>query len=165
MTRATPDRAAALLKEAGAAPDVFVALEAALREVVGHKLFTVMAIDWDAGEAARIYSNAPEAYPVKGRKPLGDMTDWGAHVLEGRNAWIGRTAEDIRGAFFDHETIAALGCAACINVPAVDGERVLGTLNLLHEAGWYDDADAPRVAPFAALALPKLRAFASAREG
>jgi len=160
MTRADPDRAAALLDEAAGSADLYPALEAALQEVVGHKLFTVMAIDWDAGEAARVFSNQPEAYPVKGRKPLGAMTDWGAHVLEGRQAWIGRNAEDIRGAFFDHETIASLGCASCLNVPAIDDGRVIGTLNLLHEADWYEDADADRAAPFAALALPRLRAFA-----
>ena len=165
MTRAAPERAEALLKEVAAAPDLSAALDGALKEVVGHRLFTLMAIDWDKGEAARTYSSNPEAYPVKGRKPLGAMTAWGAHVLEGKQAWIGRDAGDIRGAFFDHETIAALGCASCLNVPVIDQGRVIGTANLLHEAHWYDPADVDRVTPFAALLLPSFRRFAETAGG
>ena len=160
MNRAPPARAAALLESVFAATDLHAALDAALAEVVGHKLFTLMVIDWGKEEAARIYSNRPEEYPVKGRKPLGALTGWGKHVLEGRQHWIGHNADDIRWAFFDHEIIAGLSCASCLNVPVIDGGRVLGTVNLLHEAGWYDEADVARVAPFAEKLLPGFRAFA-----
>jgi len=41
-----------------------------------------------------------------------------------------------------------------LNVPVVWNERTLGTINLLHEAGWYDERDLPAAIAFAALAVP-----------
>lgn len=165
MTAATDD--AALLARCQTAPDLFPALQDAMQQVLGHKLFTLMAIDWDRGEAARIYTSHPVEYPVGGRKPLGGMTDWGRVVLENRQPWIARTAEDIRWAFFDHALIAELGCQSCLNVPVADpdapgGPRVIGTMNLLHVAHHYDQDGATRAAPFAALLRDPFRAWARA---
>jgi hypothetical protein len=156
-----------LLADCRAAPDLFPALDKALDRLIGHKLFTLMAIDWPRGEAARIYTNAPDDYPVGGRKPLGALTDWGKTVLEGRQPWIAYTADDIRGAFFDHELIAALGCASCLNVPVIDpeapdGPRVIGTVNLLHEAGHFQPVHADMAAPFAELLVQPYREWALA---
>ena len=46
-------------------------------------------------------------------------------------------AAGIRVAFEDADKILGLGLGAVINVPVKDGERVLGTLNFLREAGGY----------------------------
>ena len=143
-----------------AAPDLYPALQQAMAATLGHRLFTLMAIDWARGEAARIYSSHPVEYPVGGRKPLGNMTDWGRVVLENRQPWIGRTAEDLRWAFFDHALIASLGCESCVNLPVIDGDRVIGTMNLLDKAHHYDAAAAARAAPFAALLVGPFRAWA-----
>lgn len=137
-----------------------------LADKIGWKLFTLMAIDWEAGEAARIYTSHPQDYPVGGRKPLGDMTDWGRIVLEQQQPWIARDMDDIRGAFFDHALIEALGCASCLNVPVVDpdapqGREVIGTVNLLDEAGHFTPAHIEAVRPYAALLVPSYRAWAS----
>ena len=145
-----------LLAACRTAPDLYLALDHALDRLIGHKLFTLMEIDWRQGEAARIYSNKPAEYPVGGRKPLGALTEWGKVVLEGRKPWIAHTAEDIRGAFFDHDLIARLGCASCLSVPVIDAEapdgpRVIGTINLLHESGHYEEKHAVMAAPFAEL--------------
>jgi hypothetical protein len=158
---------AALLERCRTAPDLYPTLRDALGEAIGHKLFTLMAIDHARGEAARIFTSHPVEYPVGGRKPLGRMTFWGETVLVQRKPWIGYTAEDIAQAFFDHETIAALGCASCLNVPVIDeeapgGPRVIGTINLLHDAGWYAPEHAERAAPFAALLVAPYRAWAEA---
>jgi len=155
-----------LLAECRAAPEVFPALDDALDQLIGHKLFTLMAIDWPRGEAARIYTNMPDAYPVGGRKPLGALTEWGKTVLEDCQPWIAYTAEDIRSAFFDHELIAQLGCASCLNVPVIDPEstgsaRVIGTVNLLHEAGHYSEQHADEAAPFADLLVQPYRDWAA----
>ena len=91
-----------------------------------------------------------------GRKPL-NPTFWSRHVLEQRRPYVGRSADDIRAVFFDHELIASLGCASVLNVPVVWDTRVLGTINLLHEAEWYDDGDATLGLAFAALAVPTFR--------
>lgn len=154
-----------LLEKTRAAPDLYPAIQSALAEEVGHKLFTLMAIDHDRGEAARIYTSHPDEYPVGGRKPLGALTEWGRIVLEGRKPWIGYDADDIAGAFFDHDLIARLGCAACLNMPVIDegtegGPRVIGTVNLLHEARWYGRQHVPIVAPYAELLVQPFRDWA-----
>lgn len=156
-----------LLAECEAAPDLYPALEKALGQLIGHKLFTLMAIDWPREEAARIYTNMPDDYPVGGRKPLGALTDWGKIVLEGRQPWIARTAEDIRGAFFDHELIAQLGCESCLNVPVIDteaqgGPRVIGTMNMLDKEEHYNEEHAILAAPFADLLVQPYRDWANA---
>lgn len=137
----------------------------ALRGLVGWRLYTVMALDRARGEAARLHTSAPEAYPVGGRKPLGTLTWWGAHVIEGRRHWIGRDAGDIARAFPDHEAIAALGCASCLNLPVVEDGAVLGTVNLLHEAGWYEERHAALAAPVAARLAGTLRRWVEASGG
>ena len=156
-----------MLETCRTAPDLYGALDRALARLIGHKLFTLMAIDWPRGEAARIYTNMPDDYPIGGRKPLGALTAWGKIVLDGRQPWIARTAEDIRGAFFDHELIAALGCASCLNVPVIDteapdGPRVIGTVNMLHEEDHYRAEHAVVAAPFAELLVQPYRDWATA---
>ncbi|MCU0906342.1 MAG: GAF domain-containing protein [Rhodobacteraceae bacterium] len=158
---------AALLARVAAAPDLYPAMQAATAELVGHRLFTLMAIDHARGEAARIYTSHPAEYPVGGRKPLGNMTDWGRIVIEGQQPWIARTMDDIRFAFFDHALIESLGCASCLNMPVVDpdaagGPRVIGTMNLLDVAHHYTPDHAARLAAFAALLVDPYRAWAAA---
>jgi hypothetical protein len=90
---------------------------------------------------------------VGGRKPVPDSA-WARRLFVEREPYIGYTADDIREVFFDHVLIASLGCASVLNVPVVHDGRTLGVLNLLHEARWYDEADAPLAQVFAALAAP-----------
>jgi hypothetical protein len=81
---------------------------------------------------------------------------WTERLFVERRPYIGRSVEDIRAVFFDHELILSLGCASVLNVPVVWDGRTLGTINLLHEAGWYDEGDVPVAQIFAALAAPAL---------
>lgn len=107
-----------------------------LAETIGHRLFTVLAYAGDSGLVRRVYSNQPVAYPVSGTKLMG-VTPWGELVLKGGKPYIGKSAADIRWAFPDHELIASLGLESTLNLPLRSGGRVLGTLNLLHEADYY----------------------------
>lgn len=132
----------------------FDAVEAALGRLIGHKIFTLMIVDDGAREAERAYSSQPEAYPVLGRKPIRALSDWGRHVIEGRRPYLGRTAADIRWAFFDHELIASLGCGSVINLLVQHDGRLLGTVNMLHEEHYYREADLEVGAPFAQLLAP-----------
>jgi GAF domain-containing protein len=144
---------AAALAHPGQPARLWAALDAALGAVIGHKLFTVLRYHADSHESERCYTNQPAAYPVGGRKPFNESA-WSRQVFVERRPYIGRTAEDIRTVFFDHALIASLGCDAVLNVPVVHDGRVLGTLNLLHEAGWYDEHDLAPGLLFAALAVP-----------
>jgi hypothetical protein len=127
----------------------FRAVDAGLGRLIGHGLFTLLIVV-PGGEVQRVYTSNAEAYPISGRKKMGP-TPWGKHVLEERRVYVGRTAEDIRWAFPDHELIASLGLGSVINVPVVHDDTVLGTMNILDRAGAYDDAGgaiARRFAPF-----------------
>ena len=143
------------MREAGQPETGFRTLDLRMGTVIGHKLFTVLVHHPRAQESERHYTNQPAAYPVGGRKPV-SPTPWTERLFVERRPYVGKTAEDIREVFFDHELILSLGCASVLNVPVVWDGRILGTLNLLHEAGWYDETDVAVGQLFAALTIPAL---------
>ncbi|WMS41394.1 GAF domain-containing protein [Acuticoccus sp. MNP-M23] len=103
---------------------------------VGVKLFTVLTIDQTAGLLRRSFSNMPDAYPAKGTKKMTDtrITDT---MLKDRTWVLSDGADEVKANFFDHELIMSLGCESCLNVPIVVADEVLGSINLLHDAGHY----------------------------
>lgn len=137
-------------RQPGQPGPVYRAVDEAVQKLVGHKLFTLLVVDGQ--EVARVYSSNPTAYPVSGRKPM-NRTPWGDLVLRDRKTWIARSYEDIKGAFFDHELIRSIGCESCVNVPIVWNDKVVGTMNVLHQAGWYDEAKAATIGAFSSLVI------------
>jgi hypothetical protein len=115
-------------------------LETLSAQVIGHRLFTVMRFDSTRSEVQRIYSNMPGGYSLGGRKRK-KATAWADHVLREMKVFLGNGPDDIRSAFDDHETILGLGLGSVLNIPVVYAGRCLGTMNLLHEAGWYRAED------------------------
>jgi len=155
------DTCIAALKQPGAPEGVFKAVDAALAEVVGHKLFTLLYVAPNRLRVKRIYTNMPKEYPVGGYKEI-TASPWHKRVIDERHWWIGYDAKDIAWAYFDHELIVSLGCESAVNVPVVYAGRVLGTLNLLHAAGHYKESDIAKIEPFAALLIgPFLDAIAA----
>jgi hypothetical protein len=141
------------LGQAGQPGVLFAALDRATGATLGHRLFTVLRYHPDAEESERLYTSQGAAYPVGGRKAV-RPTSSTARVFGERRPYIGRTAADIRASFADAELILSLGCESVLNLPVVFDGRVLGTVNLLHAAGWYDERDLPLGLTFAALAVP-----------
>lgn len=135
----------------------YAALDRLTQDLVGHRLFTLLYVD--GGEVARVYSTSPAEYPVAGRKPMGS-TPWGDLVLTRRQPFLGRTMDDMRWAFFDHELIAAMGLGSIINVPVVYDGSCIGTMNITHAEHHYSDEHLPLVASLAPLLIP---AFLEAR--
>lgn len=131
----------------------FRAVDAALAATVGHKLFTILIHHPDLKQSERFYSNLPDSYPVGGRKPVTD-TPWMERVIFQGQPYIGRTRDDIEEVFFDYELIWSLGCESVLNMPVRWQGQTVGTLNLLHEAGWYDESHVALTRLFAHLALP-----------
>jgi GAF domain-containing protein len=105
----------------------------------GWKLFTAMRY-LPSGEVERVHTSNPDAYPLAGRKPRRD-TPWSRQVLVRGEPYYANDAAGIRFAFEDAEKILGLGLGAVMNVPVKEGERVLGTLNFLREAGAYRPQD------------------------
>jgi GAF domain-containing protein len=159
MTRPDPGPHVAAVLAAQRAEDqpaaLFRAVDAALEAAIGHLLFTILVHHPAARESERFYTNRPAEYPVGGRKPVTDAP-WMRQVIGRGEPYIGRTREDIGSVFFDHELIFSLGCESVLNMPVRWRGRTLGTLNLLHRAGYYDEADVPVARLFAGLALPGL---------
>ena len=142
---------------------LFQAVDRALGDIVGHKLFTVLAADMAARRNLRLYSNMPDAYSAGGSKPMRDNS-WGDIPVGERRPYIGRTKDDIRNRFPDHALIESLDLGSVINLPVSFDGVFLGTVNLLHEEGYYDEDDAARAAPFAALLAPVLMEYAGGRD-
>jgi len=147
----------AAVASAHAPQDTYAMVEALAGRLIGHRLFTIMVLDEAAGEVERVHSSRPDHYPVGGRKPK-QGTPWGAIVLDRGEPYIGRTADDVRWAFSDHPLILSLGLESVLNVPVSFDGRRLGTLNLLHEAGWYDTSDVAAGRLLAGLLVPDLLA-------
>ena len=119
---------------------IYAAVEAGLRDLIGHRLFTLLALSPSGAEVERFYSSDPDAYPLTGRKTVGD-TPWGRLVLDGKQPYLGRNAADIRWAFGDHELIESLGLRSVINIPILQTGKLLGTMNLLDAEDHYDQDD------------------------
>ncbi|HMO06603.1 MAG TPA: GAF domain-containing protein [Paracoccaceae bacterium] len=125
----------------------FAELHRAADELAGARLFTVTAIDRAAGVARRAYSSHPADYPVTGTKPMRD-SDWSAQVIGRGESFVANSTAAFAPFFPDHALINALGCAAAMNIPVLDGGIVRGTVNVLDVEGHFTPA---RVAALEAL--------------
>jgi len=143
------------LRHADAPPRIFPAVEALGAAVIGHRLFTVMRHDPARGEVERVYTSLSSVYPVGGRKAKA-QTAWADHVLRDMKVFRASQPEDVRAAFDDHATIIGLGLGSVLNVPLVVAGRCVGTMNLLHESGWYTPQDEPTGLLLGAFLLPAL---------
>lgn len=103
---------------------------------LGTRLFTVTALDEGAGLFSRVFTSHPVEYPVSGTKPM-ERDGWYATTIAGRQTFVANTPPEFAKYFFDHALIVSLGLGSCINVPVVDDGQVLGTVNLLSEAGHF----------------------------
>lgn len=161
MTRPDPAADLAAVAAATALPGqpapLFAALDRAMGASIGHRLFTILIADRAAGYSQRVYSNMPEAYPVGGLKPIRD-TPWSARLFDAGECHIGRNYEELQAIFLDHALIRSLGCESVLNVPVRWDGGSIGTINLLHRAAHYDEADVAPARSFAALAVPALLA-------
>jgi hypothetical protein len=115
---------------------------------LGTRLFTITALDAQAGLFRRIYTSHPAEYPTSGTKPM-TADGWHDHCITGRQTFVANTPPEFAKYFFDHALITSLGLGSCINIPVHDGKGpVLGTVNLLAEAQHFTPA---RLAAYSAL--------------
>lgn len=137
-------------------------LDRSLEQTVGHKLFTVLVLNEEAGQNQRYYSNQSKAYPVGGSKPIDRSSAFYRDIVLTGKPRICHDYEDIKRAFFDHELIRSLGCESAVNYPVRWNGKTVGSLNLLHQAGWYNERNVAAIGPFAALSVPALLDIARA---
>lgn len=114
---------------------------------LGTRLFTVTALDDGALLHRRFYTSHPVEYPASGTKPL-DRDGWYEACVAARKTFVANAPAEFARYFFDHALITSLGLGSCSNIPLSDGGPVLGTVNLLAEAGHFTAA---RLAAYEAL--------------
>jgi hypothetical protein len=141
----------------------FAAVEAAARQHVGVRLFTVLAWDDARGALHRVHTSHPVEYPAGGQKVFSRDAPWIRRVVVERQPYLGRDRAAVAAVFGDHQLIVSLGCGAVVNVPVVDCDRTLGVLNLLDAEGAYDDGSIAAALPLAGLAVEPLRRWHAAR--
>lgn len=105
-------------------------------EALGTRLFTVTRLDEEKALFARVFTSHPVEYPVSGTKPM-ERDGWYDTTIAGRQTFVANTPPEFAKYFFDHALIVSLGLGSCINVPVLDAGRVLGTVNILAEAGHF----------------------------
>ena len=125
---------------------------------LGTRLFTVSRLDEDKALFARVFTSHPVEYPVSGTKPM-EKDGWYDTTIAGKRIFVANTPPEFAKYFFDHALIVSLGLGSCINVPVVDGAKVLGTVNILAEAGHFT---AGRLAAYEALVAEASPALAAA---
>jgi hypothetical protein len=127
------------LRMAQSEPQIWKALDELAQKSIGHKLFTVTVVQMDRELVQRRYTNAPEAYPVSGTKPI--VRDaWFEHVHDGLKTFRANSIAEIAKVFPDHALIASLGCGSVINIPVVFAGELVATINLLDADGAYPQA-------------------------
>ena len=133
------------------------ALHRLAEAIIGVRLFTLTAINLDAGHVRRVYSSHPDIYPLLGTKPL-VIDDWFERMRSERAIDVINTADGMVGNFTDRDLhlIRDLGCNASISIPAMAGNDLLGTINALDVEGRYT----PEIAAKAAdLIVPAVAVF------
>lgn len=113
----------------------FAMVSEQLQRRIGHKLFTVSHVLPDGLGVERIYTSQPAQYGVGGTKPC-DQTEWTAQMERGE-CFVANHPDQFGPHFFDLSAIVEQGYGAVINVPILDRDRLVGTLNLLDVLGAY----------------------------
>ena len=116
-------------------PQIYETLHADCRPL-GTRLFTISVLDVAAGLARRAYTSHPDEYPTAGTKPI-TRDGWYDHVIAGQRAFVANTPPEFARYFFDHALITSLGLGSCMNIPVIGAHGVVGTVNLLAEAGHF----------------------------
>ena len=150
-----PDLDFLSVAETQSANVIFDALNSLVQQRVGAKIFTCSTFDPVTHQAARVYSNQPDAYPVSGLKDV-VANRWTVQVLDQGQTFVANETAGFADIFPDYVLINSLGCHSVVNMPIVLSGRTLGTLNLLHEANYFTP---DRVAQIATLRLQAIVAF------
>lgn len=126
----------AAIGQAAGADQAFAALQRLAEATVGVKLFTFMTVDMENEVARRAYTSDPANYPTSGTKPI-RYDSWFDIVHKERQYFVANTIAEISKVFPDYELIDSLGCQSVVNMPVEIGGELVGTVNMLHEDGYY----------------------------
>src|SRR4051812_36995961 len=146
------DPVRAATRDGSPAGVVFARLHQALARVVGFKVLTVLRLDPATLRSVRLYSSEP-SYRVGGLKQHLSGA-WSEAVLDRRSVFLTHDVAALRANFPDAAAIEATGCGSIVAAPIIHQDAVVGTMNLWHQDGYYDNAKALRTMPFANAIAP-----------
>lgn len=156
----TVDDVARIVATAAAARDraaIYACVEAIAAETVGFVFLTTLKQDEARQAVVRVHSSNPQAYPVGGEKPYSTIKA-SQDALDAGEVFLAPDRDAVKAAYFDHETIFALGSTAILNAPIRFAGRRLGTLNFCGEEHRYGPAEVRTAQILAGLLVPALLA-------
>ena len=113
-------------------------LDQICQETVGHKLLTLMELENTNGTVCRTYTTDHINYPEGGYKPIPE-NQWSEIVISKQQSFLASSIKEIKTVFFDYQLIESLGLGSAVNMPIICFGEVLGTVNMLHEPGFYSE--------------------------
>ena len=140
---------------AGLPARVFALLHEALVRVVAFKVLTVLKLDPTTLRSVRLYSSEP-SYPIGGVKQH-VRSGWSEAILDRRTIFVAKNLAALRATFPDSAAIEETGCGSIIAAPIIHEHTIVGTMNLWHREGYYDDAKGLLAIPFANAIAPIVR--------
>jgi len=147
---------AAALAQAESQPQAgFSALHAYADALVGAKIFTVLAFDFDRQEMRRLFTSDPVLYPAGAVDRLGDSV-WERTLIGAKKPLVLNDYEALSSLLTEAAELRQKGAEAMLNLPVVVAGAVLGALNMLHDSGRYTPervAQAQALVPGAAALL------------
>ena len=129
---------------------MMAALDRLIDQVVGMKMCTLVRVDLDQVSGMRIHSTQPDQFPIRTLRPIGNRT-WQTRIVARQEVLVTNTHDETAAVFGDADALRDLGCESCLCLPIAVQGKLLGTLNILHEAGYFTPE---RVAAAEALKMP-----------
>jgi hypothetical protein len=149
----------AAVRDGSPAQVVFALLHNALAAAIDFKVLTVQKLDLTTLRSVRLYSSEP-TYPIGGIKQH-ERSRWSEAVLDRHAVFVARDVAALRATFPDSAAIEATGCGSILATPIILDGTILGTMNLWHRDGYYDETKGRLSLPFAAAIAHVVRAHPS----
>jgi hypothetical protein len=128
----------AALNSSAGAEETFCVLAELFNQQVGARLISFSLLQYgDDIMARRVWTSHPNEYPVNGLKVM-PGSEWTDHVIRDGKVFICRDQADVKRVLPDFKTIFDLGCGSVLNLPVILNGSVIGTVNLLNEANWFN---------------------------
>jgi hypothetical protein len=134
---------------------VFAGLHDALARVIGFRVLTVLKLDPTTLRSVRLFSSEA-SYPIGGTKQH-VRSAWSDAILDRGTIYVAHDLAALRATFPDSATIEATGCGSIVATPIIYEGAVVGTMNLWHQDGYYDEVNGLLTVPFANAIAPVVR--------
>ena len=135
------------------ANEFYKKLDKIIKNNIGHRLFTLTVVDHSIKYVERVYSNNTKIYPLLGTKPI-PKNSWTNKVINNKKYFFGESKNQIKKLFFDYKNFFSLECGSIINIPIINDQKILGTLNILHKERFYTKKSVKMIQPYAQLLSP-----------